>query len=596
MPGFAGLSPAHLSLAFVGLFWMLPFLQPVHRLPLPTFYSEWLAFVLGLVALGLLATKRAWQDGRLPTVMFFPLGLAALILLQAAFGRVPYVAQALTATLYLVWAALLIVLGWALRRELGMPTVATALAWFLVAGGTLNAIVAVVQYYGFSTVFDPLITPAVGAIYGNIAQRNHLATYLVLALASVAYLFVSGRMRGAIVVVVAMPLVSALGFTTSRSAWLYLGAVLVLGLFFRVRYPDGRGKRLLVFVGLLVIGFAVDQWLMTLPFFLPASGDAGPASGDVVTATQRIFAVPGISIRLQHARTAWWVFMQAPFLGAGWGQFAWYDFEYKALFGVGLVPQVTTNAHNLVTQLLAETGLAGALLVTGGALLWLWDLRKRAFDFEHWWLLALVAVSGIQNMLEFPLWHSHFLGVSAIMLGLGASRDYVIRLQRLGPPAMALLLAAGFFNALTLWYSYRDFEQAFALRSPGLPPSKEFAAILSRRQNNPVLEPHIEFIAADYIMINRDQLQDKLDLNGRAMRFFPANIIVYRQALLLAMDGQVQAAQDLFVRAMRVYPSMLPRITMTLRELAALYPAEFAPLLELATAKPAEQRAPHAVK
>lgn len=79
------------------------------------------------------------------------------------------------------------------------------------------------------------------------------------------------------------------------------------------------------------------------------------------------------------------------------------------------------------------------------------------------------------------------------------------------------------------------------------------------------------------------------------MRFMPADIVVYRQALLLAMDGQAETARELFVRAIRVYPNILPRITAMLRELV-VHPTEFAPLLELATAKAAEQRAPHAVK
>jgi hypothetical protein len=48
---------------------------------------------------------------------------------------------------------------------------------------------------------------------------------------------------------------------------------------------------------------------------------------------------------------------------------------------------------------------------------------------------------------------------------------------------------------------------------------------------------------------------------------------------------QAQAAQALFTDAMRVYPDMLPRITVMLSERMPANPFEFAPLLELATAK-----------
>lgn len=585
----SGFSPAHFSLAFVGLLWTLPFLQPQHYFPMPMFRSEWLAFVLGLVALILLATKRAWHDGRLPVVALAPLGLAALVLLQAALGRVPYAAQAFTATLYLVWAALLMVLGAALRRELGMTTVVSVLAGCVVIGGELSAAVGVLQYYEISTIFDPLVMPTIptvtAKIYGNLAQPNHYANFTALALVSAAYLFASGRMRGAVAALTVTPLLFVLGLSLSRSAWLYLAAALGLALLLNLWHSSAQSRRLVACTGLILLAFAFGQWLTALPWF-------APAASEVNTATQRIFSQAGMGFPLkwQHARTAWWIFMHAPFLGVGWGQFPWYDFEFKALYEIEYALGVTTHAHNLITQLLAETGLAGVLLITGGALLWLWDLRRHIFDLDHWWLLALLATISIHSMLEFPLWHSYFLGVAAIALGLGVTRFCTFRLERLGPPAVALLLAVGFFNAFTLWHSYQDFQRMFVQGAKPL-PGEEVAAIVLRGQQDPVLEPYVELAASAYITVNRDQLQDKLELNSRVMRFMPADIVVYRQALLLAMDGQAGAARGLFVRAMRVYPGTLPRITAMLRELTARDPAEFASLLELATAKTTKQGA-----
>jgi len=292
----------------------------------------------------------------------------------------------------------------------------------------------------------------------------------------------------------------------------------------------------------------------------------------------------GIGERLQMWRHAWRMFLQAPVFGLGWGQFAWHDFQLKAHGGVEILLGVAANAHNLPLHLLAETGLAGALLITGGALLWLWDLRRQILDFDHWWLLALLATIGIHSMLEYPLWHAYFLGVAAIALGLGATRFCTFRLERLGPPAVALLLASGFFNAFTLWYGYHDFQRMFVQGAKPL-PGNEIVAIVARGQRDPVLGPYVELAASAYAKVDREQLRDKLEVNGRVMRFMPADIVVYRQALLLALDGQAQAAQDLFTRAMRVYPGMLPRITRMLRELMTRNPVEFAPLLELATVK-----------
>ena len=572
---------AYFSLAFVGLLWTLPFLQPRHYFPLPMLESEWLAFALGLIALILLATKRAWLDG-LPALAIAPLGLAGLVLVQAALGRVPYAAQAFTAALYLVWAALLIALGAALRRELGMSRVVSTLAWCVVIGGELSAAAGLLQYYGIPTVLDPLIMPRVtGQIYGNLAQPNHFANYTALALCSLIYLFAVGRLRETGTILLAAPLLFVLGLSGSRSAWLYLAAAFVLAALMRAGRSDAQGRRLFVSAGLLLVGFYLAQWMSALAWLAPDTGSA-------VTATDRLLSPVGIGERLQMWREAWWMFLQAPVFGLGWGQFAWHDFLLKAHDGAQVLPAVATNAHNLLLQLLAETGLAGALLIAGGLLLWLYDLRHGGLDAERWWVLALLATIGIHSLLEYPLWHAYFLGVATVALGLGAARCYAPGLRRTGPVVAALLLVAGVFNAVTVRDGYRDFARMFDQGAPPL-PGGEIAAIIARGQRDPVLEPYVELAASAYAVVDRDQLRDKLELNGRVMRFMPAAIVVYRQAMLLALDGQAQTARALFKDAMRVYPDMLPRITTMLRELTPRNPLEFAPLLELATAKSTRQ-------
>ncbi|MBI5007043.1 MAG: hypothetical protein HZB95_07940 [Nitrosomonadales bacterium] len=47
---------AHISLAFVGLMWVLPFLYYHHAYPITTFYQESGAALLGLCAMPLLLT------------------------------------------------------------------------------------------------------------------------------------------------------------------------------------------------------------------------------------------------------------------------------------------------------------------------------------------------------------------------------------------------------------------------------------------------------------------------------------------------------------------------------------------------------------
>ena len=102
---------ARFSLLCTILLCTLPFLQPYHLYPLTTFYSEWLAFALGL------GVMTVWMDGRLqeragiPWVALSPFALAVLLMVHGLLGWSPYFGQALAGALYLAWAGLLIIAG-----------------------------------------------------------------------------------------------------------------------------------------------------------------------------------------------------------------------------------------------------------------------------------------------------------------------------------------------------------------------------------------------------------------------------------------------------------------------------------------------------
>ena len=206
-----------------GLAWTLPFLQPYHRYPITSFFSEWLAFALGLAAAMVLLSREPWQKAALPAVAIAPIGLAVVLGLQAALGRVPYPEQALTAVLYLLWAALLILLGHALRRLCTLAVVATWLAWFLVAGGVSSALVGLLQHFQLATSLDFLIGhSAEFQVYGNLGQPNHYAAYVMLALASAGYLYSCRRLPGVLAAGCVALILLVLALTGSRSSWLYL--------------------------------------------------------------------------------------------------------------------------------------------------------------------------------------------------------------------------------------------------------------------------------------------------------------------------------------------------------------------------------------
>ena len=585
---------AQASLILTGLMFVVPFLQPYHSFPLTAFYSEWLAFALGLAAALLLLQRAPWRDATLPAVSLVAPALALLLGLQVALGRVPYPEQALTATLYLLWAALLMLLAHVLRRELGMTAVATALAWFALGGGLLGALAGLLQHYQISVPLEFMVTrKAAAGVYGNLGQANHYAAHVILALGSAAYLHCRGSLRGAWAAACAVPLLFVLALSGSRSPWIYLTALAVLAFLLHSHRRGADSFKLSAVVFWLLLGFIAAQWVAGLPFLAPEQGAP-------VTSGQRLFAeAAGIEARLQLWHEAWRMFLAAPVLGAGFGQFAWHHFEFTAAGGASAAPGAFNHAHNIVLQLMAETGGIGALAVVGAVLAWLADLRRARFDPERWWMLALLAVIGIHSLLEFPLWYAYFLGVTALLLGLGAERVFALRYAAAARVTAALFLLVGGFNLVSVLPHYREFERlVFAPEPRGAPPQGEklFAEAIERLHREPLLTPYVELAVAYGITGTDERLREKLELNSRAMRFAPADVVVFRQAQLLALAGEREAALHRLDQAARVYPGQLPEVIKELAKLAGQRPAEFAPLLKSAVAKNAEFRGRDAVR
>ncbi|MGH8709953.1 MAG: Wzy polymerase domain-containing protein [Burkholderiales bacterium] len=575
----------HISLALIGLMWVLPFLQPYRQFPLPSFYTEWLAFALGLGALSLLLQKRFWNNLELPRMALVPLVLYPLLLLQFALGNIAYPEQVLLALLYLLWATFLILLGNILRREIGLAAISTALAWFLVAGGILSAIVALLQHYQIHTFVDPMIAVKTSnAVYGNLAQPNHFADYTCLALTSLLFLFATSRLHWAMAAILAVLMLFVLALSGSRSAWLFLFALLALSAWWYRR--DQKNAALLIASIVLIPGFALMQWVVQLPWF------AAPVPA--VTSIQRLFDFASGSIRLELWREAWHIFLQSPLLGVGWGQFAWQHFEYGVLFKSSGLSGLYNHAHNIVMQLLAETGLVGAVTVVGGVIIWLHGLRRMAFDIYLWWLLGLLAIIGIHSMLEFPLWYSHFLGIAALLLGLGETRFFRLELQRVGRICFALMLVLGWMSATSLIYSYRKLEgtlYAKGLEDLDAAGLRQFNEDMLQIHRTSLLAPYIELAYTGAIVLNKDDLSDKLELNSRVMHFAPVSIVVYQQAILLALNGQAQAAKVQLERAAVAYPGELENFNEVMRRILAQHPVEFEPLLKLAEQKLRERDA-----
>ena len=568
----------------IGLAWTVPFLQPFHRFPLVGFYSEWLALALGLAAALALLPRASSGEIEVPAVALAPLALVAVLGVQVALERAVYGEQALIAALYLSWAALLVVLGHHLRRELGMEALAATLAWWSLAGGALGALVGLLQHFSVAVLAGWPVLPKAGPeIYGNLGQANHYATHLSIALAGALYLYGRGRLAGPWLALGFVLLLPPLALSGSRSTWIYVALPLLFA--FLARGGGAGGTRSVRIAALcLPPAFLAAHWLVSLSFSAPS-----PSSAPAATSGDRLFHMAtGMEVRLQLWTTAWQMFLDAPLLGAGIGQFTWSHF-LRAAGDVSLDPHLYMHAHNLVLHLMAEMGAIGALIVIGALVAWTVSLRHEPPGMEWQWLVTVLSMIGIHSLLEFPLWYAYFLGMAALLLGAGTRHLFAWRLSGAIRAIAAVGIVAGFVNLAAVMTAYREFERlVFLPEARAARPGDDaaFGSAIAGLYREPFLVPYIELAVAYSVEVNEDRLADKLALVERATHFAPVAIVAYRYATLLAMAGEREKALEQLDRALRIYPQTGSRTLAQLHELARRDPARFLPLLELATSSP----------
>jgi len=531
------------SLWLIGLMFSLPFLVPHHEYPLTTFYGEFLAAGLGLLAASMLLRPSAWQPLRFPVIALLPLGLIVVAVLQVAMGLSVYWQQHMLFALYLGWAALMAVLGAAMRRELGSEKIVPVLAWAIFLTSLVSVLIVLAQVFRIESSLTVPFRP--GRYGANLGQVNHLADYIALGLASLLYLRATGRLGKSVLIGVALALLAVLALTGARMGWIYVFMLAAAPWFFARKSSGESWKALRSPALLLIPAFMLIQLGLT---WLPLAGAPQMPAEKVIASMQ------GSSIRLQFLAEAWRVFLAHPLLGAGVGQFGWHDFLQAESY-----PSHTGwnhHAHNLLAHLMAETGVAGAGLLIVTAMLWLFGVRRADITPERGWLYLVLGVLAVHSLLEYPLWYAHFLGIAAFLAGMGDERTLEWKMD-LGPVAIGGVLAFAALSMTNLGSHYYKLEGWFTAGATGKFSSEKFLAALDEMaevRKKSLLAPHIDFIMARALPMREDVLSDKFALHQQVVRVWQGEQEVYNYAMLLAMKGQREEASSILRKALIRHP------------------------------------------
>lgn len=523
----------------------LPYAVVYHTYPIPTFYSEFVALTLWLLVGGaviLLAREaRPTIEFASPSVALVPLAFGLLLVVQTIVLPVAQPSMNWLGAGYLLAAFMATHAGYGIARARQMQAAMVWAAGALLIGGLFAVFTQVVQLFHLEAKFTPLVVVYNITVdrrpFGNMAQANHLATYIAFAMAAALFLVQTGRLRVVFWAVLSAIYAGGLALTVSRGPWLQMAVIIVGGFWIALaggrrdnELARGQGglRNWLLPVVLLLIFIGVNTFVRWANVRYHLELD--------VSAADRFKDAGQIAPRLALWRYGLAMFKSSPLLGVGWGDFPIHQYALvKSLGGV----EIANNAHNIFIDLLAKTGLAGLAIVLLGLVAWFVRALRVRHTPERVFGFMLIGALVMHALVEYPQQYMFFLLPAMFVFGVLETRPL-----RFVPPGVSL----GVFTVVvlgglaSLYPMVRDYNRAEVLYY-GEHPAQQYAAAPSF-----LFRAWGDYGMATLMPVGPANIATKLAAHERAITLLPGEVVLRRYAVLQALHGDMAGALDTVAR------------------------------------------------
>ena len=526
----------------------MSWLLPIHFLPWVSWHNEVLSFsfTLLLAWYGLFRMIKKDQSSSifipLVAVPFIVLGFIAAS--QGLIGMVTFLGDVVVFGFYMALCVICLSLGFAFVQhesvELNacLPSNAnlalTLLAFTLTLGAFASAVVAFAQVFELwehSPWINQMAQRRPGA---NMGQANHLATLLLMGMASLLFLYETAKLKALPSALIFLMLCAALAATESRTG--VLGFLLLAGWWFVKNKQVGFKVAPLV-IALAGIGFLVFFWTWP-PLFSLIQQSSGLSAEVDLKAGARLVVWPQLMEAV--VQRPWW----------GWG-LGGVSKAHNAVAHAYVSSEPFSYSHNILLDLALGLGVPLTAMLVLIAGVWLLRRMRAANQLLPWYCLAVALPVAVHSMLEFPFAYAYFL--VPVMFALGALEGMVGTQPAINvgvrPVAAFLLLV----SSIATWsvVEYVAIEEDFrvvrfeALRMGQTP-------IGYQRPNIVVLTQLGALLEGARISPKPGMTVDELVLSKNVALRYPWTATQHRYALALALNGNpVEAVRQLgVIRAM----------------------------------------------
>ena len=509
--------------------------MPLHFIPWTSWHSEviifFAVFLSAWILLFRLLSNNPTQKVKLPYLVLPFVIMATIASMQLVTGVMTFGGDALIFFFYGVLCILSLIFGFLSSRQKQFPETATCVgkdkyliltffAFIFILGSFLSVIVALVQVFELwehSAWINRM--PQLRRPGGNLAQPNHLATLVLMGLASLLFVFESGKLKKLPSLLLLLLMCIGLAITESRTGALSL---LLLWCWWCVKKNEVTFRASPLFVFFTIICFLGLLWYWPSIFIL-IQKNLGTGVGIDTKAGLRLVVWPQLLEAVSHS--PWW----------GWGLGEVVKAHNSVVHNY-LVSEPFSYAHNILLDMALGIGVPLTVVFVSITCVWLWCRSMLVADLQAWYCLAVALPFVVHSMFEFPFSYAYFLAPVLFAVGvlegkLNPNSGFAINARLAVMPLFA-------FSVLASWsvVEYINIEEDFRIA--------RFEALNIGQKPINYVAPNVVLLTQLKVLLTSTRIvpkpgmtADELDTVKKAALRYPWSATQHRYALSLALNG-----------------------------------------------------------
>lgn len=410
----------------------LSILNPAFYPPWTSFISEYFAFLALLCLLTILFEKNIY----IPKMSIFFILISCIPIFQYFSYQIHYIDTASLSFLYLFSFWLTIIIGFNSTNKYK-----NNLNYFynvILICGLISSLIAMVQWLHISINSDFLMKTS-GRPFANMAQPNHLSTFLILSIISCLYCFEKGNINNKLLFFFSIILLISVSLTQSRTAWIIF---LFLSLYWFMFYKKNKLKlsyKIIILYWLIFISFSI--------FF--------PILKEYLFRNKTISVLDRASSgheRIQIWQQAIEAIKLKPLTGYGWNQSSFAQFD---TIRNDFIKHKLTSFHNIILDILVWCGIPLGISILVLFSYFIFKYLINSYNFSQICAVSFIVTILIHALLEFPLHYSYFLFPIGFLLGY-LSFSFKEKALKINGIIFIFIFLVGSFLS---FYIFREYSQ-----------------------------------------------------------------------------------------------------------------------------------------